>query len=352
MYNKTVYFCDVEFPRDLNMATIVKNIEQFVEIAYIRPTYAYQSAHIIRPNDYIDLGLTMCDLSVSGSCGIINFSNNKGEFPKFKDQIYGNSFNPKYYNKIDNCLEEHKQRSGNINEFVDDHTMIFCNTFGSTTVENFINNEVKTGIYINNRTRTLNEFINDIFQKLLYMGLEKIEVVMRKKNGEIEFNVTKCGFFTKLDNRIKIDYIEEILSICEKQTFVMNAKIDEDFYMVFSFDTKFAILDYFYKEDLNKKEVRISKPIYHLYNEFSIDTEDIINNVELSGEVAKIDMLETAAKEDMLNLGYNNNDIQSMIELIDNATHAVMNQIENGNMNRARLSMDDKLWQRNLLEKK
>ena len=352
MFNKTVYFCDVEFPRDLDMAAIIKNIEQFIEIAYIRPTYAFQTAHIIRPNDYVDLGLTMCDLSISGTCGIINFSDNKGEFPKYKDQIYNNSFNPRFYNKIDNCFEENKQRSGNINEFVDSHTNIFCNTFGSTTVENFVNDEVKTGIYINNRTRTLNEFINELFQKLLYIGLEKIEVVMRKKNGNIEFNVTKCGFFTKLDDSIKRNYIEEILSNCEKQSFVMNAKMDEDFYMVFSFDTKFAILDYFYNEGGNKREVRISKPIYHLYNEFSIDTEDIINNVELSGEVAKIDMLETMAKEDMLNLGCSNNDIQSMIELIDNATHAVMNQIEYADTNRARLSMDDKLWQRNLIEQK
>ena len=98
LYNKTVYLCDVEFPKDLKIESIVKNIEQFIEIAYIRPSYAFQTAHIIKNNNYIDLGLTMCDLSVSGTCGIINFSDEKGEFPKFKDHIYNNSFNPKYYN--------------------------------------------------------------------------------------------------------------------------------------------------------------------------------------------------------------------------------------------------------------
>jgi len=353
MFNKTVYFCDVEFPKDLNMEAIVKNIEPFIEIAYIRPTYAFQTGHIVRrQNSYVDLGLSMCDLSVSGSCGIINFADNKGEFPKFKDQIYNNSFNPKFYNSIDARLDMQKQRSGNINEFVDNRTTIFCNTYGSTSVENFINNEVKTGIYINNRTRALNDFINDVFQKLLYIGLEKIEIVMKKANKHLEFNVTKCGFFAKFNDDVKHDFIEEILCICEKQAEIINAKIDEDFYLVYSFDTKFAILDYLYKEGGNEREIRITKPIYHLYNEFSIDTEDIMNNVELSGDIAKYDMIETVEREAMLNLGCSNKDIKNMIDVITNATNTVLAQIESSNSDRARLSMDDKLWQRNLLEQK
>lgn len=353
MFNKTVYFCDVEFPKDLNMEAIVKNIEPFIEIAYIRPTYAFQTGHIVRrQNSYVDLGLSMCDLSVSGSCGIINFADNKGEFPKFKDQIYSNSFNPKFYNSIDARLDMQKQRSGNINEFVDNRTTIFCNTYGSTSVETFINNEVKTGIYINNRTRALNDFINDVFQKLLYIGLEKIEIVMKKANKHLEFNVTKCGFFAKFNDDVKHDFIEEILCICEKQAEIINAKIDEDFYLVYSFDTKFAILDYLYKEGGNEREIRITKPIYHLYNEFSIDTEDIMNNVELSGDIAKYDMIETVEREAMLNLGCSNKDIKNMIDVITNATNTVLAQIESSNSDRARLSMDDKLWQRNLLEQK
>lgn len=353
LFNKTVYLCDVEFPKDLKIESIVKNIEQFIEIAYIRPSYAFQTAHIIKNNTYIDLGLTMCDLSVSGTCGIINFSDEKGDFPKFKDHIYNNSFNPKYYNKIDNNYEDNKQRSGNINEFVDDRTEIYCNTFGSTTVENFVNDEVKTGIYINNRTRALNDFINDLFQKLLHIGLEKLEIIIKKNNkNDVEFNVTKCGFFTKLDDNIKHDYIEEILNTSSIQANVISSKIDENFYMIYSFDTKFAIVDYYYEEGGTRREVRISKPIYHLYNEFSVDTEDIINSVELNGEIAKFDMLETKIRENVLNIGCSNNDIQSMINLIDNATHAVMNQIESSDFERARLSMDDKLWQRNLIEQK
>ena len=114
MFNKTVYFCDVEFPKDLNMEAIVKNIEPFIEIAYIRPTYAFQTGHVVRPNGYVDLGLSMCDLSVSGSCGIINFADNKGEFPKFKDLIYDNSFNPKFYNSIEEGAEEYNTSSSSI----------------------------------------------------------------------------------------------------------------------------------------------------------------------------------------------------------------------------------------------
>jgi diketogulonate reductase-like aldo/keto reductase len=68
--------------------------------------------------------------------------------------------------------------------------------------------------------------------------------------------------------------------------------------------------------------------------------------------MAKFDMLETTVKENILNIGCSNNDIQSMINLIDSATHAVMNQIESSDYERARLSMDDKLWQRNLIEQK
>ena len=245
-----------------------------------------------------------------------------------------------------------KQRSGNINEFVDNRTTIFCNTYGSTSVENFVNNEVKTGIYINNRTRALNDFINDVFRKLLYIGLEKIEIVMKKVNKHLEFNVTKCGFFAKFNDDVKHNYIEEILCNCEKQAEIINAKIDEDFYLVYSFDTKFAILDYLYNEGGNEREIRITKPIYHLYNEFSIDTESIMNNVELSGDVAKCDMIETVEKEAVLNLGCSNKEIKDMIDVITNATNTVLAQIENSNSDRARLSMDDKLWQRNLLEQK
>ena len=47
-----------------------------------------------------------------------------------------------------------------------------------------------------------------------------------------------------------------------------------------------------------------------------------------------------------------NLDIKDMIDVITNATNTVLAQIENSNSDRARLSMDDKLWQRNLLEQK
>ena len=66
----------------------------------------------------------------------------------------------------------------------------------------------------------------------------------------------------------------------------------------------------------------------------------------------KLDMIETVEREAMLNLGCSNNEIRDMIDIISNATNSVLAQIENSNSDRARLSMDDKLWQRNLLEKK
>ena len=77
-----------------------------------------------------------------------------------------------------------------------------------------------------------------------------------------------------------------------------------------------------------------------------------MNNVELNGEIAKFDMIETVEKEAILNLGCSNKDIKDMIDVITNATNTVLAQIENSNSDRARLSMDDKLWQRNLLEQK
>lgn len=350
LYNKTVYFCDVEFPRDLDKEAIIKNIENFIEIAYIRPTYAFQTAHIINSDGYIDLGLTMCDLSVSGTCGIVNFSDNEGEFPKYKDYVYTNSYNPRFYNNIDNSFEIEKKRSGNISEFVDDRTSICCNMFGTTTVENFINDKAKTGIYINNRTRTLNEFINSIFQKLLHIGLEKFEIVIRRVNNNVEFNIIKCGFYAKLDDGIKQQYISEIYEIGEKEMTVVSTKLDDsDFYLIYSFNTKFAILDYFYNDEVgNKRETRISKPIYHLYNEFSLDTEDIINNIELNGEIVKADMIETMFRNNTSNLDNSQQGIQAMINYIDSITHTIVNQIETVNEGRARLSMDDPLWQKNL----
>ena len=77
-----------------------------------------------------------------------------------------------------------------------------------------------------------------------------------------------------------------------------------------------------------------------------------MNNVELNGEMSKFDMIETVEKEAVLNLGCSNKDIKDMIDVITNATNTVLAQIENSNSDRARLSMDDKLWQRNLLEQK
>ena len=77
-----------------------------------------------------------------------------------------------------------------------------------------------------------------------------------------------------------------------------------------------------------------------------------MNNVELNGEMSKFDMIETVEKEAVLNLGCSNKDIKDMIDVITNATNTVLSQIENSNSDRARLSMDDKLWQRNLLEQK
>ena len=77
-----------------------------------------------------------------------------------------------------------------------------------------------------------------------------------------------------------------------------------------------------------------------------------MNNVELDGEIAKLDMIETVEREAMLNLGCSNKDIKDMINVITNATNTVLAQIANSNSDRARLSMDDKLWQRNLLEQK
>ena len=77
-----------------------------------------------------------------------------------------------------------------------------------------------------------------------------------------------------------------------------------------------------------------------------------MNNVELSGDIAKYDMIETVEREAMLNLGCSNKDIKNMIDVITNATNTVLAQIESSNSDRARLSMDDKLWQRNLLEQK
>ena len=77
-----------------------------------------------------------------------------------------------------------------------------------------------------------------------------------------------------------------------------------------------------------------------------------MNNVELNGEMSKFDMIETVEKEAVLNLGCSNKEIKDMIDVITNATNTVLAQIENSNSDRARLSMDDKLWQRNLLEQK
>jgi hypothetical protein len=103
-----------------------------------------------------------------------------------------------------------------------------------------------------------------------------------------------------------------------------SIQLNEDFYMVFYINDQYAIIDITLFKD--NKEIRITKPLYKLYGEFALDSEEILNNIETSGELAKCDMLDYV-HQDMKGIEFIR-DISGAISMIDNATKSLSLMIE------------------------
>lgn len=325
LFTKTTYVCEVEFPNNITIDMLKRNIDSFVSVATINPIHAFTNAYLVESNGNIrDYGLSLLDLTLlTASFHILNFSNLDQSDKLNKFIIYDNRYNLRFYNSYDcNALYDfnsHSEKSCPLIELYDYHSHITCNTHGNETVDNFINNNPQTGIYINKRTVKVSESLSDIFNKILFVSIDGLEFVYDSRNDDI--NIKKLSFFTRfnksLEDRLCLDIHNSIIEW--KETLKANFK-NTDYYLVLSIDKQFAILDIMFFD--TRKEIRITKPLYKLYGEFSLNSETLMNDTEAMGDIAKLDYIEQSIEavsrnENKLELGES---IQDVINVIDSAT--------------------------------
>ena len=157
VFDKTVYLCDVEFPLALSAEAIRTSIEPFLEMATVNPTYAYSTRHVEIGEEFINLGLTLVDLSVdTDGFGVLNFTDATQEsVAKFKEFVFENGYNPKHYSIKESRLKgtfDNDSRSGLLRDFVDGNTKIIYNRSGEMSLETFDGYNKTEGIYIDKRT--------------------------------------------------------------------------------------------------------------------------------------------------------------------------------------------------------
>ena len=325
LFTKTTYVCEVEFPNNITIDMLKRNIDSFVSVATINPIHAFTNAYLVESNGNIrDYGLSLLDLTLpTASFHILNFSNLDQNDKLNKFIIYDNKYNPRFYNSYDcNTLYDfnsHSEKSCPLVELYDYHSHITCNTHGNETVDNFINNNPQTGIYINKRTVKVSESLSDIFNKILFVSIDGLEFVYDSRNDDI--NIKKLSFFTRfnksLEDRLCLDIHNSIIEW--KETLKANFK-NTDYYLVLSIDKQFAILDIMFFD--TRKEIRITKPLYKLYGEFSLNSETLMNDVKSMGDIAKLDYIEQSIES----VSRNGNklaieeSIHGVIDMIDSAT--------------------------------
>lgn len=297
LFNKTTYMCDIEFPSGLSLDIIKKNIDKFLDSATIIPTFAFSNSHIEKQDgSYVDLGLTIVNLDLhdESSCGLIELCEKTPETEKYKDVIYKNDYNPKYYNFLDSQLDDlecDKTRSGSIDDFRDLETKIVYNTFGTESVDTFIHGSQVPGIYVGKRVLMISEFMRQVFNKCLFSPIESITFIYDTTYREVSIIELKSySTFNKNNSYLKKsanELIEKIITeCCEK--FADECK--ESVKYVCGLDKNFLIVDaHFYSDD---RLVRITKPMYKLFGEFAINSESFINEVESTGDLAKADMID------------------------------------------------------------
>lgn len=325
LFTKTTYVCEVEFPNNITIDMLKRNIDSFVSVATINPIHAFTNAYLVESNGNIrDYGLSLLDLTLPTAIfHILNFSNLDQNDKLNRFIIYDNKYNPRFYNSYDcNSLYEynnHSEKSCPLVELYDYHSHITCNTHGNETVDNFINNNPQTGIYINKRTVKVSESLSDIFNKILFVSVDGLEFVYDSRNDDI--NIKKLSFFTRfnksLEERLCLDIHNSIIEW--KETLKANFK-NTDYYLVLSIDKQFAILDIMFFD--THKEIRITKPLYKLYGEFSLNSETLMNDVKSMGDIAKLDYIEQSIESvsrngDKLAI---EESIHGVIDMIDSAT--------------------------------
>ena len=336
-YDKTTYLCDVEFPEHCGVEVIKKNIIPFIEAAKITPTYVFENNHciVLDKNQLYDFGLTMVDVGVSNSSvfGLFNFSNNKQSDPMFKEAVYSNRFNPKFYNHVDaevfNNDNDDESNTYSISDLRDNNTTIEYSLLDSE-ISTLINNVLQDTYCIDKKMIGLNEFITSFFNKWLFLQFESIEIIYNTKL-EKPLGIKNLRTFYPFEEVAKehfIDLLFNDITICLNN---LEKTLNEPFYLVLSINNRNLILDItFFNE--NDKRIRILKPLYKLYGEFALESEEIISEIESNTELAKCDMLEQLENNvrglEMVN------DISNAINMLDSAANTLIMNIED---NKSRL---------------
>ena len=325
-YQKTVYLCNVEFPNSFSMETIKSNMNKFIGSATIEPTYAFSNAIVQFDNGkFIDLGLSMIDLSLqdNSTFGIINFSKDIDSMSK--EIIYGNEFNPKFYCILDARAnkETERSRSGNIEDFIDSSTKITYNTFGNEAVDNFINNEQLTGIYIDKDTIAISEFMKMFFNKYLFSGIEDFEF-QTETTSSIALIPKKITTFAPFDKNVNEHYLSMLVEDTIKCIEILEKELKEPFKMICGISNNFIITEVYF---LNSgKTIRITDPLYKLYGDFALTSEIISEEIDNHADIIKMDMLEQSiSSQSLLDSPAA---IQELIGIIDSQTEALKLMIE------------------------
>ena len=339
VYDKTTYLCDVEFPKHCSVEVIKKNIKPFIESAKIIPTYAFSNNHCIVEEDInkpeldklYDFGLTMVDinLSSSSSYGLINFSDNKHSDPVFKEIVYSNDYNPRYYNHFDAKAfkDENETRECSVGTLYDSHTTVEYSVFDSD-VSTLVNGQLQETYCVDKRLISVNEFITSFFNKWMFVQFESAEIIFDTRLDK-PLGITKLNTFYPFHNLAKDHFVDILYNDIVKTFTNLHKTLDEDFYMVLYLNPRKVIVDITFFDAANK-QIRIVKPLYKLYGEFALDSEEIINEIESNSEFAKSDML------DMIESNVTGlqmvSDISSAIQVLDSAAQSLIMSAEDSKM--------------------
>ena len=311
---KTNYICDIEFPASVSLNKIRQNVNNFISMASAVPTYAFTNIYVIGKNNCDDLGLSMANLYTAyrtTNVEVVNISkiNKNDEFYKFL--IYLNKYDPKYYNSYDsNTPNFQRTRNIPIEELYDSHTRITCNTHGDEDVQVYINNNRQTGIYINKKIIGISEALSDLFNKYLFVNIEKLELIYSTKDG---YNIKGLSFFMNFREDLK----SHLLGLLERSinnwiTKVLETKLADNIYVIISINNQFAIIDLSLIDE-NKRFV-IVKPIYKLYGEFTL-TEEVLQNNKTFANVNRIGHLN--AKEKLVLYKYSDEEMDEYISFTE-----------------------------------
>lgn len=312
-YNKTVYLCDLEYPSTLKSSDIKKTLGNCLNECTARPLYAFANNVIEQDSKTsFDLGLTLVDLSVcdNGAYGIINFIDPE-RFKGYEEVVYGNKYNPMFYGNSNE--ESDRSRIHTIEDLVDNKTKIIFNKSNQESVVNIKNNITQKGIIIDKYTMSLNEYMSSFFAGYLFVPIEKIEFVYDSRLNQ-PLNIIKLTTFDKFHNDITNDnVVDDVMDLINEKIQILRNELSSDFYIVTRISDQFMICDLHVFNA--SREIILSKPLYRQYCEYAIDSQQIIDDVEYSGEIAKIDYIEKSIEQ----IGFNRN-ISGAIELINNAT--------------------------------